>query len=93
MSAETIHRSLGVYAELHGSPPARADLLLNGFEPGEPWAAEMANIAAIDSSSFRRILTIHSDASVAEQERAGRSLFDLDPKSPAITAIATWECS
>ena len=93
MSAETIHRSLGVYTELHGSPPARADLLLNGLETGEPWAVELANIAANGSASFRHILVIPPDASVAEQERAGRSLFDLDPKSPAIAAIAAWECS
>ena len=93
MSAETVHRSLGVYAELHGSPPTRADLLLNGFEPGEPWAAEMAAIAANGSSSFRRVLTIPPDTSVTEQERAGRTLFDLDPKSPAVAAISAWECS
>ncbi len=53
MSAETVQRSLGVYSELHGAPPARADLLLNGFEPGEPWASEMAHVAAANSAAFR----------------------------------------
>jgi len=93
MAAETIQRSLGIYRDLHGSLPARVDLLLNGFVPDEPWAEEMIRLAAGGNSAFRRVLTVPSDPRVAEHERAGQSLLDLEPGTPALRALAGWSCA
>ena len=90
MSAETIHRSLGLCIELHGALPPRVDLILNGFEPGGPWAIELAQLAAGDLATFGRVVTIPSDPHVAEQERASRSLLDLDAATSAVRALAAW---
>jgi len=93
MAAETIQRALGTYLELHGALPARVDLVLNGFEPGEPWAAELAKLAAGDLVTFGRVLTVPSDSCVVEHERAGRSLLELDAATPAVRALAAWGCA
>jgi hypothetical protein len=93
MSAETIQRSLGLCIELHGALPPHVDLVLNGFEPGEAWAVELAQLAAGDLASFGRVLTIPFDPCVAEQERANRSLLDLDAATPAVRALAAWEAT
>jgi CO dehydrogenase maturation factor len=91
MAAETVARSLGVYRELHGSLPPHVDLVLNGFEPGEPWASEMTRLAAGGENTFHRVLTLPSDPSVAEHEQRGESLLELDPTTPATRAFASWE--
>jgi CO dehydrogenase maturation factor len=93
MSAETIQRSLGVYAELNGALPARTDLVLNGFLPDEPWATEMARIAGGDPSVFRRILAVPHDVRVAEQEQKGRSLLELSDTQGAPRALSDWSFS
>lgn len=89
MAAETIARALGVYRELHAALPPRVDLVLNGFEPDEPWAEEMTRIAG-GNGAFHRVLTLPQDPRVAECERAGRSLLELNPQTPAVTALAAW---
>jgi CO dehydrogenase maturation factor len=91
MSAETIQRSLGVFLELHGALPPRVDLVLNGFEEGEPWAAEQAQLAAGGLASFSRVVIVPTDSLVAEQEQAGRSQLDLNADSPAVQALSAWE--
>jgi CO dehydrogenase maturation factor len=93
MSAETIQRSLGLCVELHGALPPRIDLVLNGFEPGDPWATELAQLAAGGLASFSSVLIVPFDPCVAEQERAGRSLLDLDAATPAVRALAAWEAA
>jgi CO dehydrogenase maturation factor len=90
MAAETVRRALGTYLELHGGLPARVDLVLNGFEPGEPWGAELQRLAAGDLPAFGTVVTVPTDARVAEQERAGRSLLELDPGTPAVRALQGW---
>ena len=62
MAAETVRRALGLYAELHGALPPRVDLVLNGFEPDEPWAREMAAPRGRRRGLFHRVLTVPSDA-------------------------------
>ena len=89
MAAETVHRALGTYLELHGALPARLDLVLNGFAPGEPWGAEMARLAA-DSVPFTNVFTVPTDGRLAEAEQAGRSLLEVDAGSPAVRALAGW---
>jgi CO dehydrogenase maturation factor len=91
MSAETIQRSLGLCIELHGTLPPRVDLILNGFEPGEPWAMELARLAAGSMATFGQTITVPCDPRVAEQERASRSLLELDAATPAVRALAAWE--
>jgi CO dehydrogenase maturation factor len=90
MAAETVRRALSTYVELHGALPARVDLVLNGFEPGEPWATEMTRLAAGDLATFGRVITVPTDGRVAEQERAGRSLLDLDAAAAAVHALDGW---
>jgi CO dehydrogenase maturation factor len=92
MAAETIARALGIYRELHQSLPARVDLVLNGFDPADPWAAETTRLAGAETK-FRRILTIPTDPCVADQERSGRSLLQLDATAPAVRALAAWSCA
>ncbi len=64
--------------------------MLNGFEPDEPWAEEMARIAGGANGTFRRVITVPQDPLVAEHERAGRSLLELAAQSPAACALAAW---
>ncbi len=90
MAAETIARALATYRELNGSLPPRVDLVLNGFESGEPWAAEMTRIAGGANGTFRGVITVPKDPRVAEHERTGRSLLDLDPQAPAVAALRAW---
>ncbi len=89
MSAETIRRALATYRELHGSLPPRVHLVLNGFEPGEPWAAEMTRFAGGENGTFQHVATLPRDPAVLRHEQAGRSLLDLDPASPAVAALAS----
>jgi CO dehydrogenase maturation factor len=91
MAAETIHRSLVLYRELHGELPRSVDLVLNQFDPGEPHAAEMTAIASGGSDPFRRIFAVPRDPQVAEFESAGRSLLDLSPTTPAMAGLRGWE--
>jgi CO dehydrogenase maturation factor len=93
MSAETIQRSVGLCIELHGALPPRVDLILNGLEPGEAWAVELAQLAAGNLVTFGRVLTVPFDPCVAAQERAGRSLLGLDAATPAFRALAAWEAA
>jgi CO dehydrogenase maturation factor len=93
MAAETIERALGIYLELHEALPARVDLVLNGFEPGDPWAAETTRLAAGARGAFGRVFTVPSDPSVADHERAGRSLLELDAATPAVRALSAWSCA
>jgi CO dehydrogenase maturation factor len=91
MAAETVERALGVYAELHGALPPRVDLVLNCFEPDEPWAREMQRLAAGKAEPFHRVLTVPSDPNVAERERVAGSLLELDRATPAARAMLSWE--
>jgi CO dehydrogenase maturation factor len=91
MAAETIHRSLVLYRELHGELPRGVDLVLNQFDPDEPHAAEMTAIASAGSDPFRRIFAVPRDPQVAEFEAAGRSLLELSPATPAMAALHGWE--
>ncbi len=90
MAAETVARALAVYRALHQALPSRVDLVLNGFEPGEPWAGEMTRVAGGDDGTFGRVFAVPSDPRVAEQERAGRSLLELPPEAPALAALSGW---
>jgi CO dehydrogenase maturation factor len=91
MAAETIHRSLVLYRELHGEMPRNVDLVLNQFNPGEPYAEEMTAIASGGSDPFRRIFAIPKDPQVAEFESAGHSLLELSPTTPAMAGLYGWE--
>jgi CO dehydrogenase maturation factor len=91
MSAETIHRALELYRGLNGALPARVDLFLNGFEPGEPLAAELADVASLGPDSFTRVLTIPLDEAIPALDARGGSLLDLDAASPALRALDGWE--
>jgi CO dehydrogenase maturation factor len=91
MAAETIRRSLSLYQELHGELPARVDLLLNTFTPGEALAAEMTGIASGGKSPFRHILAVPPDPQVTSRESAGTSLLTLGPTTPAMAALQAWE--
>ena len=92
MAAETVQRSLGVYLELHGSLPSHVDLVLNGFQAGEPWAEEMARLAAGTLGTFGRIVVVPDDPLVAECERQGRSLLELEATAPAVRSLEDWRC-
>jgi CO dehydrogenase maturation factor len=85
----TSHRALGTYLELHGALPPRVDLVLNGFEPEEPWGAEVARLAA-DSVPFTNVITVPADGLLADAERAGRSLLEVDADAPAVRALRGW---
>jgi CO dehydrogenase maturation factor len=82
MAAETVRRSLDLYADLHGAVPPRADLVLNQCdgEPAVPWSA-----------AFRHVLRVPQDPQIAEFDSAGDSLLTLAPTSPAVAALAGWE--
>ena len=89
-SAETIRRALEIYRSLDGQLPPRVDLVLNGFAEGEPEAFQAHSRARCDGMRFDRLLLIPHDPAVAELERAGRSLFELDGSSPAHRALEPW---
>jgi hypothetical protein len=63
------------------------DLVLNQFDPGEPLAAEMAELAG---SAFTGVYTIPGDPRVAACESAGNSLLSLSAASGAVAAMAGW---
>lgn len=90
MAAETVRRSLALYAELHGALPPRVDLILNQFTPGEPLAAEMTAVAC---GPFTRIITIPADPEIAAAEAAGRPLLEVSSSSPAVSAFNAWEAA
>ena len=93
MSAETIRRALELYSGLHNLLPPRVDLVLNGFDEGEPLAAQMTEAASYGSVRFTRIFTVPVDAGIAGLEAAGRSLLELNSSSPALTALQGWEAA
>jgi CO dehydrogenase maturation factor len=90
MAAETVRRALGLFRELHGDVWPSVDLVLNGFEPGEPHAAAIADLAGGQGPRFARTLVVPHDPEVTVFERDGRSLLDLDPAGPARRAILAW---
>jgi CO dehydrogenase maturation factor len=90
MAAETIRRSLALYEQLHGALPPTTDLVLNGFDPEEPLAAEMTVIAAGGKAPFNRIFHIPYDPCVASFESAGNSLLGLSAAAPAMVALSAW---
>jgi CO dehydrogenase maturation factor len=92
MAAETVHRALLLFRGLHGDLP-RVDLLLNGFAPGEPAAEELAAIARGAEPEFARRLVVPHDPALADSERAGRSLLELDGESAAWRALQRWSPS
>ncbi len=87
MGAETIRRSLALYEGLHGKLPARVDLVLNGFEPDEPLAKEMAGTAAGGVFIFAQRYIVPIDPEVSICESIGRSLLELDRETPALQAL------
>jgi len=90
MAAETIRRALGIFRALHGELPAGVDLVLNGFAPGEPAAAEAAALARGEGAPFTRTVFVPHDPALTEAERAGRSLLELADAAPAWRAVADW---
>jgi CO dehydrogenase maturation factor len=82
MAAETVRRSLDLYRDLHGSPPPRADLVLNQCGAGQ---------TASVSAPFRQVLLVPQDPQIAELDSTGASLLNLSPASPAVAALAAWE--
>lgn len=91
MAADTIRRGLGLYLELHGRLPMHRDLILNGFEPGEPLADEQARRAAGETAGFTRTWTVPLDPTIPAFDAKGRSLLELKSDSPALRAIQGWE--
>ncbi len=91
MGAETIRRSLDLYADLNGGFPARVDLLLNQFDEGEALASEMAAIASGAAAPFTRVFIVPRDSEVESFESAGKSLLELSCASPAPAALGAWE--
>lgn len=84
MAAETIRRSLSLYQDIHGALPPRVDLMLNQHDGGDP-------DGRLELAPFTRVFTIPNDPQVAAFESAGKSLLNLDPASPALAALSTWE--
>ena len=91
MAAETVRRSLALYADLHGGLPPRIELMLNRFEQEDPLAARMAAMAAGGNAAFGRVFAIPTDAQVAAFEAAGDSLLGLSSTTPALAALGAWE--
>lgn len=91
MAAETIHRTVGLFLELHGELPGRVELVLNGLDRDDPAARELIALAGGGSDPFTKVLTVPMDAAVASHERVGRSLLELGPDSPAWVAVRGWE--
>jgi CO dehydrogenase maturation factor len=90
MGAQTIRRSLSLYADLNGGLPPRVDLVLNQFDEGEPLASEMAAIAS-GAAPFARVFILPRDSEVASFESEGKSLLELSSSSPAPRALREWE--
>ena len=91
MGAQTIARALALYKDLHGELPDATDLVLNQYDAGEPLAAEMQALAAGGATRFRRVLVVPADPQVAGAEASGQALLELDPATPALTALRAWE--
>jgi CO dehydrogenase maturation factor len=90
MSAETIRRALHIYRDLHGELP-RLDLILNGFQAGEPLVESMITMASNDGMAFGQIFLVPWDPEVAAFDAEGRSLLELGPAAPALAALCEWE--
>jgi CO dehydrogenase maturation factor len=82
MAAETVERSLDLFRDLHGGPPPRADLVLNGCEAG---------LAGFAEAAFRRVYRVPQDPQIAEFDATGASLLNLSRAAPAVAALAEWE--
>jgi len=82
MSTETVRRSLDLYRDMHGSPPPRADLVLNLCDAGQD---------GFTGAPFRQVFRIPQDPRIAELDATGASLLNLSPASPAVAALAAWE--
>jgi CO dehydrogenase maturation factor len=93
MSAETIRRALELYSGLNQVLPPRIDLILNGFDDGEPLAAEMADAASWKTVRFTQTFAVPQDAGISALEAAGRSLLELSASSPALKALEGWEAA
>ncbi len=91
MGAETIQRAMTLYESLHNGFPASLDLVLNGFERGEPLGEELASIASSGSFTFDKVWRIPLDKKVKKFEFSKRSLLELDIASPAVKALSGWE--
>ncbi len=91
-STETVRRALDIYASLHDGACPPADLVLNGFEPGEPLAAQQAAAAAF-GAGFARTFTVPWDPGVSALDAGGRSLLDLDTSAPALAGLGGWEAA
>jgi len=91
MAAQTVRRSLDLYADVNGGLPPRVDLVLNQFDQGEALASEMAAIASGGGSPFSSVFVIPRDSEVASFESEGKSLLDLSCASPAPAALRAWE--
>jgi len=90
MAAQTIRRSLDLYADLNGGLPPRVDLVLNQFDEGESLASEMASIASGGAAPFSGVFVIPRDPAVASFESEGQSLLELSCASPASRALRGW---
>jgi CO dehydrogenase maturation factor len=91
MAAETVRRALDLFTVLHGSLPPAVHLVLNGFLEGDPLAAQTLSVAGGDGTPFTRVFFIPQDPSVADREATGKALLEIDPESPAVKALRTWE--
>lgn len=89
MGAETVSRALAVYREVHGEPPPRLDLVLNGFTAGETLAEDV--VRGFDGTRFDSVLHVPADEALPAFEAAGRSILELAPTSPALRALSSWE--
>jgi CO dehydrogenase maturation factor len=92
-AAETVARALALFEGLHGSLPARVDLVLNGFAPGDGDAARAEEIAAGGraAGTFARRVFVPDDPAVRSHELERRSLLELDAGSPALAALRSYE--
>jgi hypothetical protein len=68
-------------------------LILNGFDTGEPLAAQMTDAASCGTACFTRIFTVPLDAEIPALEAAGRSLLELNSSSAALKALQGWEAT
>mgnify|MGYP001593400202 FL=1 len=93
LSAETVRRALELYSSLHDGVVPELDLVLNGFESGEPLATQLTAAASFGEASFTRTFTVPWDARVSALDAAGRSLLELESSSPALAALSGWEHS
>ena len=91
MSAETIHRALSIYRQLHGGLPRRVDLIVNGLSPDDPCVHEVAAIASNGHGTFSHVLTVPHDGDIVALESSGRSLLELTCTSLAASALRSWE--